>query len=41
VSGDEPVTGAQASYLKTLSEHANQQRSMTLVNPTGELVKIY
>ena len=23
VSGDEPMTGAQASYLKTLSEQAN------------------
>ena len=23
VSGDEPMTGAQASYLKTLSEEAN------------------
>jgi hypothetical protein len=24
VSGDEPMTGAQASYLKTLSEEANR-----------------
>ena len=24
VSGDEPMTGAQASYLKTLSERANE-----------------
>ena len=24
VSGDEPMTGAQASYLKTLSEEANE-----------------
>ncbi|MFZ5738841.1 hypothetical protein BJ123_115133 [Rhodopseudomonas thermotolerans] len=24
VSGDEPMTGAQASYLKTLSEQAHQ-----------------
>jgi hypothetical protein len=24
VSGDEPMTGAQASYLKTLSEQADQ-----------------
>jgi hypothetical protein len=24
VSGDEPMTGAQASYLKTLSEEAHQ-----------------
>jgi Protein of unknown function (DUF3072) len=24
VSGDEPMTGAQASYLKTLSEQANK-----------------
>ena len=24
VSGDEPMTGAQASYLKTLSEQANE-----------------
>jgi hypothetical protein len=24
VSGDEPMTGAQASYLKTLSEQAQQ-----------------
>jgi Protein of unknown function (DUF3072) len=24
VSGDEPMTGAQASYLKTLSEHLNE-----------------
>jgi hypothetical protein len=24
VSGDEPMTGAQASYLKTLCEQANQ-----------------
>ena len=24
VSGDEPMTGAQASYLKTLSEEASQ-----------------
>jgi len=24
VSGDDPMTGAQASYLKTLSEQANQ-----------------
>lgn len=24
VSGDEPMTGAQASYLKTLSEEADQ-----------------
>jgi hypothetical protein len=24
VSGDEPMTGAQASYLKTLSEQARQ-----------------
>ena len=25
VSGDEPMTGAQASYLKTLSEEAHEQ----------------
>ena len=25
VSGDEPMTGAQASYLKTLSEEAHDQ----------------
>ncbi len=24
VSGDDPMTGAQASYLKTLSEQANE-----------------
>ena len=24
ISGDEPMTGAQASYLKTLSEQADQ-----------------
>ena len=24
VTGDEPMTGAQASYLKTLSEEANE-----------------
>jgi hypothetical protein len=24
ISGDEPMTGAQASYLKTLSEQANE-----------------
>jgi hypothetical protein len=25
VSGDEPMTGAQASYLKTLSEEAHEE----------------
>lgn len=25
VTGDEPMTGAQASYLKTLCEEANQE----------------
>ena len=25
VTGDEPMTGAQASYLQTLSEEANQE----------------
>jgi hypothetical protein len=25
VTGDEPMTGAQASYLKTLSEEANEE----------------
>jgi len=29
VSGDDPMTGAQASYLKTLSEQAHQP------DPTG------
>lgn len=27
VSGDEPMTGAQRSYLKTLSEQAHQRNS--------------
>jgi hypothetical protein len=27
VSGDEPMTGAQASYLKTLSEQAHEAAS--------------
>ena len=29
VSGDEPMTGAQASYLKTLSEQANEPGSFS------------
>jgi hypothetical protein len=27
VSGDEPMTGAQASYLKTLSEQAHEEEA--------------
>jgi len=30
VSGDEPMTGAQASYLKTLSEEAGEPRPLGL-----------
>ena len=30
VSGDEPMTGAQASYLKTLSDEANEPFDETL-----------
>ncbi|MDB6454886.1 DUF3072 domain-containing protein [Falsirhodobacter sp. 20TX0035] len=30
VTGDEPMTGAQASYLKTLSEEANAEFDDTL-----------
>ena len=30
VSGDEPMTGAQASYLKTLSEEAHEEFDDTL-----------
>ena len=30
VTGDEPMTGAQASYLKTLSEEAGQEFSANL-----------
>lgn len=33
VSGDEPMTGAQASYLTTLSEEAQE------APPTGDLTK--
>jgi hypothetical protein len=29
VSGDEPMTGAQASYLKTLSEEAGQPEAFS------------
>ena len=30
VTGDEPMTGAQASYLKTLSDEANEPFDETL-----------
>ena len=30
VSGDDPMTGAQASYLKTLSDEANEPFDETL-----------
>ncbi len=30
VTGDEPMTGAQASYLKTLSEEAGEEFDETL-----------
>jgi hypothetical protein len=30
VTGDEPMTGAQASYLKTLCEEANEEFEPTL-----------
>ena len=30
VTGDEPMTGAQASYLKTLSEEAHEEFDETL-----------
>ncbi len=30
VTGDEPMTGAQASYLQTLSEEANEAFDSTL-----------
>ena len=30
ITGDEPMTGAQASYLKTLSEEAGEEFSDTL-----------
>ena len=33
VTGDEPMTGAQASYLKTLSEQAGREP------PSGQLTK--
>jgi Protein of unknown function (DUF3072) len=31
VTGHEPMTGAQASYLKTLSEEAHDRRRLTLM----------
>lgn len=30
VTGDEPITGAQASYLKTLSEEAHEEVELDL-----------
>ena len=33
VSGDDPMTGAQASYLKTLCEQAGPPRCSTTVSP--------
>lgn len=39
VTGDEPMTGAQASYLKTLSEEAGTQfdESMTKADASKEI----
>ncbi len=35
-TGDEPMTGAQASYLKTLSEEANQFIDFELIPAWGK-----
>ena len=32
-TGEEPMTGAQASYLKTLSDEANEPFDENLTNP--------
>jgi hypothetical protein len=32
VSGDDPMTGAQASYLKTLSEEAHEPSASTQIS---------
>jgi hypothetical protein len=44
VSGDEPMTGAQASYLKTLSEQAHEspaiQDQMTKAEASKEIDRL-
>jgi hypothetical protein len=39
VSGDEPMTGAQASYLKTLSEEAREPEAFSERLSKGEASK--
>jgi len=39
VSGDDPMTGAQASYLKTLSEECGQPNSFELALAKAEASK--